>query len=214
HLTLLAVGQVLQRSLEPAIHGENITGGGGLLAALIAILAAVALPHIALAEESTQIPVPADTQKVWVDIETPASLTYAGTADNNGSKQNLNFKASPSGATAVADAAAGKISFALSASEKADVRLAITFVDGDGAVLAESATDVALNKTPINVSPTTPVKPSNPSKPAPAPHKNPIAGLIGNTGSAIALAVVAAAALAAAGFVLYRAKLAKKEAAR
>lgn len=183
-------------------------GGVRLLAALIiAVLAAAAVPHVALADEATQITVPAGTQKVWVDIETPASLTYQGTADNNGSKQNLNFKASPSGATAIADAAEGKISFALSASEKADVLLAITFVDGDGAVLAESATDVTLDKTQTNVEPTVPVVPANPSKPKPAVHKN--TGLIGNTGSAVMLAVLAAAALAAAGFALYRVKMVK-----
>ncbi|KAA8823207.1 hypothetical protein EMO92_10335 [Bifidobacterium reuteri] len=183
-------------------------GGVRLLAALIiAALAAVAMPHVALADEATQITVPAGTQKVWVDIETPASLTYQGTADNNGSKQNLNFKASPSGATAIADAAEGKIAFALSASEKTDVLLAITFVDGNGAVLAESATDVTLDKTPTNVEPTVPVVPTNPSKPKPVAHKN--TGLIGNTGSAVMLAVLAAAALAAAGFALYRVKMMK-----
>lgn len=183
-------------------------GGVRLLAALIiAVLAAVAMPHVALADEATQITVPAGTQKVWVDIETPASLTYQGTADNNGSKQNLNFKASPSGATAIADAAEGKIAFALSASEKTDVLLAITFVDGNGAVLAESATDVTLDKTPTNVEPTVPVVPANPSKPKPVAHKN--TGLIGNTGSAVMLAVLAAAALAAAGFALYRVKMMK-----
>ncbi|TPF80777.1 hypothetical protein [Bifidobacterium sp. UTBIF-56] len=165
------------------------------------------MPHVALADEATQITVPAGTQKVWVDIETPASLTYQGTADNNGSKQNLNFKASPSGATAIADAAEGKIAFALSASEKTDVLLAITFVDGNGAVLAESATDVTLDKTPTNVEPTVPVVPTNPSKPKPVAHKN--TGLIGNTGSAVMLAVLAAAALAAAGFALYRVKMVK-----
>ncbi|MBT1166928.1 hypothetical protein [Bifidobacterium simiarum] len=193
---------------------EKCFGGACLLSALIiAVLAAVALPHAALAEEATQITVPEGTQKVWVDIETPASLTYKGTAYSNGTKQSLDFKASPSGATAIASVSADKVSFALSASEKADVLLAITFVGGNDVVLAESATNVTLNKTPVNVSLTTPVKPVNPSKPAPAPapSKNPVIGLLGNTGSAVMLIALLALTLAGAGFALYRVKFAKRE---
>lgn len=178
----------------------------------------IAAPQAALAADPTpDIPVPQNTQSVWVDIETPsaAELTFTGRLNNNGTATDLEFKPSPSGATAITDVDAGTAQLTLSASDSTDVSVSVTFVDDNDVVLAESTTPVTLE--PVAA----PVEPSDPTSPDDQDH-NVVAGTVSDassstdndakrpsapqTGSAIAIVAIAAVALSVIGLVLLRVK--------
>lgn len=157
---------------------------GVLLALLLTFASLVMSSQARAVERTSEIAVPAGATQVWVDVESPQAkqLGVQGKVANNGATADLEFKASPNGMLAIADVNEGATWFSLGANAIADankdardeeqavgdtadgvpVTLAITFVDGNGKVLAESATAVSLKQEVQTVAPNEPNQPSNP----------------------------------------------------
>lgn len=171
-----------------------------LATVLCVLLAIFGVPHTAFADNNQQITVPEGTQNVWVDVESASAtdLQVQGSMNDGNSKTDLTFKSSPNGVTAIAPVKGKTVSFALSAKSSEKALVAITFVDANDVILAESATNVTLTSREATITPVPPTKPTT-TQPTPGKVTNPIAGVLQNTGAAIGVAAVAAIALAGAG---------------
>lgn len=188
-----------------------------LLAALLVVGAVIgsigsATGTAYAADGDTTYAVPRNATQAWVDVES-ASADAAGVSGTLGTNA-LEFKASPSGVTAVADAAGladHRAALTLQAKTAVnDALVAVTFADANGVILAEYATKTTLGTsgepvTPGNPStPGQPQTPGNPVQPrpgtlaAPGNPQTPGTKLLGRTGATVlaVVAVMAAAAIA------------------
>ena len=183
--------------------------GRGIIVTLVFMVAATfALPTSALvanAADASSLAVPSGTTEIWVDAEA-ANIASGGNTVSGSLEGSVNatlqFKTSPSGATAIASVSHGNVTVKLAANEAVRALVAVTFVDADGNVLAAYASHVALQKAERPVAP-------KPAKPGPGANVPPAAtnssgfnGRMGKTGSAVMVIVFAMLCLVGVGLVL------------
>lgn len=174
---------------------------------LFAVACAFVAAPIAAAEDTATVTAPEGATRMWVDVEyADENIRVEGTLND----EPVGFTASPSGATAICDVAAGaEYRLSLTASAQTDALVALTFADDDDVIVRESSARAQLDRTETPIAPQEPSKPgtgdgtgadggagnaSHTSGDGPAKP-----GVIGKTGSPIMLVASVGAVLCAAG---------------
>ncbi|WP_182050495.1 hypothetical protein [Changpingibacter yushuensis] len=171
----------------------------------------------AFASELTWIDVPTGTQSIWVDLEgsTLNPNEVAGSLHGQEGSIDLSFVASPAGLTATTTSSSAKVALELETTTKANARVALTFADGKGNVLAETNSLVTLlpdEVTPVEPSPDAPatVNPS-PAEPGTSTDATSKSGVLANTGVTVGAVVLLALALIGVGMAFIRTQRAGAE---
>ncbi|MBW3082083.1 hypothetical protein [Bifidobacterium phasiani] len=191
------------RTKSPGVAPLSLLAAAMLFAVACAFVAA----PIAAAEDTATVTAPEGATHMWVDVEyADENIRIEGTLND----EPVGFTASPSGATAICDVAAGsEYRLSLTASAQTDALVALTFADDDDVIVQESSAQAHLDQTE------TPIEPQEPSNPGTgdgaganggagnASHTSGDGpakpGVVGKTGSPIMLVASVGAVLCAAG---------------
>ncbi|KFI98911.1 hypothetical protein [Bifidobacterium subtile] len=186
---------------------RTIFGVACIIAACTILLGYAVFP--AHADDYTdQLVAPAQTARVWVDVESSDSVSDG--VDGTLGSTNLDFKDSPVGVTAVVSSDPGSKDLALKAKKDVDVLVAVTFVDKNDVVLAQTSGKAHLTKSAQNVT-VPPVKKNDNEKNDNASDNNSgastnaVLGLTGVNIAAIA-GLLVVAAICGTGIVVLRSR--------
>lgn len=144
---------------------------GAPVVALLAMIIMIMTPRANAVENAFAINAPRGSVAVWIDVESNEAqqIGVGGKVGNNGTSKKIEFKPSPSGVTAVTGITEGAVEFSFGArgvgddneSMQKNAILALTFVDKNDAILAESTTPLSLEQDVVPVKPNEPSSPSN-----------------------------------------------------